>query len=361
MRIAFVDMAFHKKTLSNTFLSSLLSQAGHTVDFFWDNSLGGEKRVHINEVVGYDAIILFQVPCLAARAYCHYSNNITFVPMLDSYINDIPPTNLNIEKGGTWERFGLTKICNFSSYLHAVHSNIGLYSKYFKFYPKPCNQQQNKGLHGFFWVRRSDRISLRTIHTLIKNTHFDTFHIHMPHDPLTPPPVIPDYFDKNIGILTTSTWFNSKEAFLERLQQANIFFAPRPVEGIGQSFLEAMSYGQCIVAPNFGTMNEYIVHGVTGLLYDKNNTIPLDFSNITSICSRTYDAVQQGYAVWQKNEKALVEYLVTPAPRYYCTLPSHAILKPRMPVIKALLETKVIQWLKPSIKFIYNCVKKYNK
>lgn len=358
MRVAFVDMAFHQKTLSNTFLSSLLRHAGHTVDFFWDNSLDGGKRVHINKVMGYDASIFFQVPCVATRAYCHYSNNITFIPMLDSYINDTASTNSNIEKAGAWERFGLTKICNFSSYLHIIHSNIGLYSKYFKFYPKPSTQQTNKGLHGFFWVRRSDRINLNTIYTLIKDTHFDTFHIHMPHDPSTPPPVIPSYFGKNIDYLTTSTWFNSKNVFLARLQNANIFFAPRPVEGIGQSFLEAMSYGQCVVAPNFGTMNEYITHGVTGLLYDKNNITSLDFSNITTICSHAYASVQEGYTTWLKNEKALVEYMLTPASAYYCTLPPHAILKPRMSAIKALLETKILQWLKPYIKSIYNCIKK---
>lgn len=352
--IAFVDMDFHKKTQSNTFLVKLLEKYGHHVDVFWDSSQSGGSRVHIEQVRFYDAIVMFQVFCCTQRPYCYYSNNITTIPMLDSHLSDrtfARETRPDV-LGEKWQKFGSTKICNFSKSLHGIHTQLGLYSKYFQFFPETSSPIKANGLHGFFWARNNAHINLEIIYELIRNTYFDSFHIHMASDPDTIKTVIPDFFTNNIGVLTTSTWFDSKSAFMEQVHKANVYFAPRPVEGIGQSFLEAMSCGQCVVAPDFGTMNEYIHDGVNGLLYNRLAPTPLDFSAVNLLCNNAYLRVQEGYVQWEKNQSDLVEYIMTPASRYYATLQHSAILAPRISIKRKIINTKLVQYSKPYIKKI---------
>jgi hypothetical protein len=57
-----------------------------------------------------------------------------------------------------------------------------------------------------------------------------------------------------------------RHEYLEVLQRCNVFIAPRSLEGVGLTFLEAMTAGCAVLAFDAPTMNEYISHGVNGLL-----------------------------------------------------------------------------------------------
>lgn len=72
-----------------------------------------------------------------------------------------------------------------------------------------------------------------------------------------------------IGTITIETHptLTSYDAYLGLLKQANIFIAPRRVEGVGIALLEAMASGCCVLAYDDITMNEYISHGQNGLLF----------------------------------------------------------------------------------------------
>lgn len=50
------------------------------------------------------------------------------------------------------------------------------------------------------------------------------------------------------------------------VSQANVVIAPRPSEGVGLAFLEAMAAGKAVLAVDRPTMSEYIEHGRTGIL-----------------------------------------------------------------------------------------------
>ncbi|MCL4255131.1 MAG: glycosyltransferase [Anaerolineae bacterium] len=69
-------------------------------------------------------------------------------------------------------------------------------------------------------------------------------------------------------VIETYRELTSHEDYLSLLKRANIFIAPRKVEGVGIAFLEAMASGCCVIAYNEITMNEYIQHGQNGLLFD---------------------------------------------------------------------------------------------
>ena len=59
--------------------------------------------------------------------------------------------------------------------------------------------------------------------------------------------------------------------YLNYLNQANIFIAPRMVEGVGLTLIEAMARGCSVFAFNAPTMNEYICHKSNGYLLDRCN------------------------------------------------------------------------------------------
>jgi len=67
--------------------------------------------------------------------------------------------------------------------------------------------------------------------------------------------------------MTFSDWFFNRNEYEKILCSKQIYIAPRIKEGIGLSFL-SMAAGRVVVAPNFPTMNEYIIHTENGYLYD---------------------------------------------------------------------------------------------
>jgi len=84
------------------------------------------------------------------------------------------------------------------------------------------------------------------------------------------------------------------------------------------SFLEAMAMGKCVIAPNVGTMNEYIISGINGVLYDidsDNNVkiipeaLSLDYDSIQTMGQNARKSIELGYQYWLSKEKELVEFI----------------------------------------------------
>lgn len=67
--------------------------------------------------------------------------------------------------------------------------------------------------------------------------------------------------------LVTPLETEDRDSYLRTVARANVFIAPRPREGVGLTFLEALSRGCAVLAHDAPTMNEYIVHGRNGLLF----------------------------------------------------------------------------------------------
>jgi hypothetical protein len=78
-----------------------------------------------------------------------------------------------------------------------------------------------------------------------------------------------------------------------------------------------MGRGQCVVAPNQGTMNEYILPGVNGLLFDIHNPQPLDFSEVARLGARARESTIAGRAAWEAAEEDLVRFILTPSEALY--------------------------------------------
>ena len=317
-RIAYVDHSFHAKTKSNQFLSDLLRGRGHTVDFFWDEGWRSGEATPFSRVADYDVIIMFQCRCAGAESYfCKRHPNVVYIPMLDELgVNHGPRRHL----GWFWEQFQGCKILSFSSAVHAIATGFGLRSFFIRYYPppSPAGRMSPAALpRPFFWIRRESQVSWPMVRELLRGTRCDYVHLHIAPDPDTPAPTLPTRSDEKEYNIVTSTWFAQQQDFLEILGRANIFFAPRYTEGIGQSFLEAMAMGQCVVAPDNGAMNEYIIHGVNGLLYDPVHPAPLDFSRFMELGEAARKSVVIGHERWLAAADRLEEFILTPSIKAY--------------------------------------------
>jgi len=316
-KIAYIDHSFHKNTVSTEFIPEILRRHGHIVDYFWDESWQGGPFVKWSNVENYDIVIMFQSICpITTDYYRKLHPNVIFIPMLDQFgMWQGPMFNLN----DFFRPFHGSKVLNFSNHLHGLVTGLGINSKVVKYYPAVDKQTSipKEGLHGFFWVRRNHEISWPTIKTLISESSFDSFHVHLAHDPGTSKPTMPTEIDKKQYHISTSTWFDNKKEFITTLERANVYFSPRMEEGIGQAFLEALSRGQCVVAPNNGTMNEYIIHGQNGMLYNPHNPLPLNFDHSLKIGKLGMESAITGRSTWESNESDLVKYILTPSNFFY--------------------------------------------
>lgn len=316
-RIAYIDHSFHKKTISTKFIPDMLVRRGHVVDFFWDEAWQGGTPLDWKEVADYDAIIMFQ-SCIPVygKYYSKLHPNVTYIPMLDQFGVWCGPL-FNLTE--FWEPFQGCKVLNFSSALHAMVNGFGIKSKFVRYY-QPVQEKMvtfDGGLRGFFWLRREDEIPWSTVRALIDGTHFESFHLHMATDPGFKQGSVPSSEDIIKYNITISTWFDQKTDFENVLTNANVFFAPRAEEGIGQSVLEAFVKGQCVVAPNQGTMNEYILNGINGILYEIENPQPLDFTIAQQLGTTGWHVAKRGYENWLKQEKEIVSFMLTPADHFY--------------------------------------------
>ncbi len=315
-RIAYVDHSFHQKTLSTLFLPDMLKRHGHVVDFFWSEEWKQGSGIRFDAVSGYDAVIMFQVTCSPLQYYGKNHPNVTFIPMLDSYGTFNSPS-----RDLTWdfEPFQGSKILSFSKAIHYIVTSLGIYSLPVRYFQPPEEDlpERSPGLRGFYWLRHEAQVSWPTVRTLIGETSFASLHLHIAPDPYSPELTLPTEEERQKFSITTSTWFETKADFYQALDQANIFFAPRTAEGIGQSFLEAMARGQCVVSPDNGTMNEYILHGVNGLLYDQDAPRPLDFSRADALGDNARETVRAGSSAWAAREKKIVDFILTPSAELY--------------------------------------------
>lgn len=321
--IAFVDHYYHRKTKSTEFLKYILVNCGHSVSVFHDESNVGGSPVRWSDIRDYDAVIFFQVMAqvFSTVKYRDLHPNVTFIPMLDQFLFW---EDCHSDYASLWNLFRGSKVLNFSAQTHAMSQVFGIASHYTRYFPPPApagslksRRSRTGDLAAFFWLRREDQVPWWKIRELIGQHHFSKVHIHVSEDPGSPEVVMPTEEEiKNFNIYL-SRWYESKEEFLARLGEADVFFAPRASEGIGQAFLEACAQGQCVVSPDMGTMNEYIVNNVNGLLYDLWSPAPLDFSRARDLGAAAADMVVQGHEDWLRNQEQVVKFLLTPADEIY--------------------------------------------
>ncbi|MBR0649729.1 glycosyltransferase [Roseomonas terrae] len=305
MRVAFFGLGYHAKTGSSRFLLDLLEQHATVDTFFAEASVPAVRRAAPGfDESRYDAIVIWQLHEAFALLSGRHPN-VTFAPMYDA-----------MWRGGafTWKpSFGKAKILCFSWALAAEVARYAAVHRRVQYFPDadavpPVGDFDT--LRGFLWYRRRD-ISPEAVFALTAGSHFDSLTIHDGPDPGHEAP-FPAAAPRHIGTLRRTGWSEDGSAFATALAGANVFFAPRPLEGIGMSFLEAMARGLCVVAPDAPTMNEYISHGANGLLYAPGQYRALDFANARDLGARARETMLRGRAAWEAGVPALLDFIAAP-------------------------------------------------
>lgn len=309
--MAFVGHSFHQQTRSSWFVVELLRRFAD-VDVFWDDSWrgGGGVQAEISQK-HYDAVVLWQnFEHFDYEAFRQRGiTNITVVPMYDQS-GRLPLS--------AWFRHRRAKVLSFSSALHARVTAAGLHSLRVQYYqPLPealpampsggAGRLASSGL-AFLW-QRGQEVTWKTVLALLGPQRVSRIHIHATPLPSQTLDLPSEDEAQRLGI-SLSTWFETKEEYLRLVRDCDVYFAPRVLEGIGQSFVEALALGKCVVAPDRPTMNEYISHGVDGLLYDPANPRPLDFSHIDAIRAAARARYERGLERWNSEEANVVRYIL---------------------------------------------------
>lgn len=292
MKIALVDHSYHQKTRSTDFFVREVLD-GHDVDRFWDSSWQDRRPLDIAPLLagGYDRIVVWQLEAPVERLLKQGATNLVYIPMwdgADAFTDD------------DWRRLAGARVLSFCHELHRVVQNAGLPSLYAQYWPDPAAfpaVDDFSALRGFFW-KRTAAIGWRDVETLIGDTSFERIHVHRAGDP-------GENGDDGVapsadGRVTVSSWFENPGELQALLGRHNVYFAPRPQEGIGFSFIEAMCRGMAVVAADQPTMNEYVTDGVDGLLWPLGAPAPLDFTTAARLGRQARETAFTGRRRWEE-------------------------------------------------------------
>lgn len=298
--LLFISPQFHQKTGSNKFICELFEKV-YTVEYCclpWDDESPLEKFYDQE----YDYVVCWQIFLSQKYLQSLSFKQGVFFPMFDAC--------KSVYKTESWLPYRNFIIISFSRYLHTKLQIIGLNSRYIQYFP-PVNRSRDFGSDQsiFFWNRRPE-LNIETVTTLFLHcSSVRNLHWHLAPDPGQK---ISDKYMNDDFSIKKSAWFDSKGEMIQLRDESAYYIAPRRYEGIGHSFLEAMASGRCVVAPDYPTMNEYITHGETGLLYNYRRVRPLADHDVRKIQRNVQNFCFIGHKKWNQEKFKIIEWINEP-------------------------------------------------
>ncbi len=300
--LAFVDHSFHKKSHSGDFLRELFSDNFQVIDY-WDDSWKGGKQIEAEELNKYDYVYYFQL-INSLSELKKIKSKIIWSPMYDGLSFD----------DHYWRMLATfpIKILCFSQKVHDQCLKYGIQTILVQYYYEPVKNMSvssKEGNHFFFWYR--GLITFKDIKKIIKPGDVSSFIYKSTPDPFTKKEIISekDIADYKIRIIESD--FLPKNEYLDLLSECNFYIAPRRKEGIGMSFLEAMSMGHVVIGSNEATMNEYIQNNFNGYLFDKDTKF-INFKNSKEVRKNSILSAKCGHENWKNDKLKIINFFLSP-------------------------------------------------
>jgi len=298
-KVLFIDNSYHKKTHSTDFLLDLMRKY-FDCDVDYDDSWEDGKKLDISkyDFTKYKHVLFFQVlPRWRDLRKIRHKSMFWF-PMEDVGI---------MREGSLRRRCRKLKTINFTQIGHKRCAELGGASLPVRFFIKPEEFVPGDKSKVFFWQRKN-HINIRNVIKVLPEDKELHIHLHRAVDPLDSL-VVPRADVKEKYNITYSDWFENKSEMADLMKQAGIYIAPRQMEGIGMSFLEAMAMGKAVIAQDAPTMNEYIENGINGYLVDFDKPEPIDLSDIEWIQKNAYEDARFGYIRWQNDKIKIIKFI----------------------------------------------------
>lgn len=297
-KLLYVGHPYHLKTHSVDFLKEELVKV-YDVDYLAvaDNCSLPEEFLQSFKGKTYDVCLCFQImPSVAMlRKYVSFEYGV-FFPMADYYYGMLAV--------GTpiWEEYRDFRIFSFSRKVHDELVANGYDSTYLQYFPMPVEIADWGDPQAVFFWQRLTHLNVYTVLEVLKGFAIRHLRLHLSIDPGEQRVLLPSDFQKDFGV-SYSTWYDTREEMLRDMDRYAIYFAPRKIEGIGLSYLEAMARGRCVIANRDTTHDEYIVHGETGFLFDLQSAgkaIHLTVEDVKRVQRNAQRYIKEGYAKWVK-------------------------------------------------------------
>ncbi|MFA6065186.1 MAG: glycosyltransferase [archaeon] len=299
----FVHLKWNEITGSFTFFKNILEQNGYEVKEFQRVEWNETHHANIKELneEKYDLAVFCQV--LPPATYLRKLNckNFVWLPMYDG-TRGITLAKL---KFIFYKGINLKLVC-FSKKLYSELKHF-FNCEYYQYFPKPGAKVTNYSKKKAFFWERVKRIDLEFIQNKVLDINqIDELTIRQHNDPFNQMEKKKILHEK---IKVSHKWMPKKE-YIKFTSKFNIFFAPRNKEGIGHSFLEPLSRGCVVVAPNDSTMNEYIEDTKTGYLYEfPKPKGKVNLSNLKEIGTNARKYMEKGYKEWKRKQKEMVKWI----------------------------------------------------
>ncbi len=308
-KIVFVDHPFHEKTGSSNFIKNLLSLK-HEIILIYFDQFKDDKSYLIGTInnINPDFICFWQnFPYgFLKKIKC---NNVTFFPMYDDY--------LITKKYYLKNEIKKLKVICFCRKLYDEMLKIGFKNLYFFQYMPPLNIESNKiddEKSLFFWSRNGD-INWTDLKAICQKLNVDRLVIHNPENILQ---ISNDEIENQTFSVFVSNWIENQQDYLLLIEKCTFYLAPRKFEGIGMSFLEAMSKGKILIGFNFPTFNEYVTHEINGFLLNAdaslNISLEIDFKKIQE------NSIAKSFEIrenWNRHENEILQIIQCPKKSFF--------------------------------------------
>lgn len=299
-RAAFVGVESHfVYTRSSAFFIEILRESlGHV------HAFPSEWRwIHLPLRRWWDLVVFWQHFPEPWEVDALKTGNVVLVPMYDNCPRD----------EGFWKQYSSCRILCFSRALGNLLRGFGLDVLTVQYYPPVPLEEADwdtPGLKAFFWPRKEE-VSWAQVRPLVAPDELSGLHLHVTNNLSEVKLGITEEEEKAFHI-STSTWFDSAEDYRNLLRRHQVFLAPRREEGIGLSFLEALSLGMAVIAPNNSTMNEYICSGVNGYLYDADRPAKPSLVSAQQWGREARKLSESGREEWLQSIPQMIDFLLSP-------------------------------------------------
>lgn len=299
MNIAFLDHSFHAHTKSSHFFVAILQRMGNVDIFYIDPDNIDQEVAACKGLEKYDLVVFWQITPKVETIQNIASEKVIFIPMYDG----CHQTSLS-----RWRKYRKYRFIAFSTQLHRSFQQAGISSFYLQYVPPVefnDDIEKEKRPTIFIW-KRHKCFQLKPLIESLQKLGIEKAICHETTE-------IDQQETYPIQVEFTNGWYPTHEDYLNAIYQCHYYLAPRLYEGIGMSFLEAMGCGLCVLAPNRATMNEYIIDGENGILFDSYQELSskkIYLDHISRGARQTYLDIQ---AKWKQGEDALISFLQHPS------------------------------------------------